>query len=307
MSPVNENITPKLPIVYRQTHHNKRCHSQYFSMLFRKDWLVSACMELIWPSNVFTCECRNGKIRQISRHSRPVSFLMGANMLRIYWVPDSNLASETPVPCNVYYKEAREHPEWWNILSDDIWYIFAGHHVGYVNNSTAESKGQCQMVWSQYLYIININYSTISWSHRAHDWVHATFNAISISRILSQRSNHSKLEPSQILHNLSSSNIRSSPESWQVQGAAQAVCKSKEQHRWNPSSCVLQSEALVIHLILLDCSTVKVVNATLRINFWLKASRSVSQLGSNENMEVIIGCVATGMAFGSNSGTCDTS
>ena len=114
----------------------------------------------------------------------------------------------------------------------------------------------------------------------------------------------SELESRQIHHNLPPSNPSSPPQSREVQSAAQTIGKSKEQHGWDPSSRILQSKASLFHLVLLDGSTVKMVNASLRVDFRLKGSWSVGELSSNQNVEIVVSCVTAGVTFSSDGGAC---
>jgi hypothetical protein len=107
----------------------------------------------------------------------------------------------------------------------------------------------------------------------------------------------------QVLHHLSSSNPRRSPQSWRVQGTGQAIGESKEQHGWDPTSCVLEGEALLGHLVLLDRATLKMVDTALSPDFGLILARNVALLLARKDVEVVIGSVATSVTFSANSST----
>lgn len=113
----------------------------------------------------------------------------------------------------------------------------------------------------------------------------------------------SQLESRQIRQNLSTRNIESPPHSRHIQRTGKCIGVSKEQHRWDPSSCILKSETSIFHLVLLDGTTMKMVNTSLRIDFWLVASWGVGELSSHENVEIVISGVTTSVTFCSNGGS----
>ena len=48
----------------------------------------------------------------------------------------------------------------------------------------------------------------------------------------------------------------------------------------------------------------KMMHTTLRVDFWLVGAGSVGQLRTSQDVEVIIGCVATSVAFGPDCSAC---
>lgn len=69
---------------------------------------------------------------------------------------------------------------------------------------------------------------------------------------------------------------------------------TKEQHRRNPPSRVLQREAILLHLILLHIAPAEMMHAALRIHLGCvdTLTRRVSQLLAFEDMEVVVCGVA---------------
>lgn len=114
-----------------------------------------------------------------------------------------------------------------------------------------------------------------------------------------------QFSPQQIRDHLPSSDPRSPPQSRKIQSTGKTIRKSEEQHWRDPSTSVLKSKASFVHLVLLNSTTTKMMNTSLRIDFWLKVSWRVSELSTSDDVEVIICCVATRVAFCSDGGSCE--
>lgn len=106
-----------------------------------------------------------------------------------------------------------------------------------------------------------------------------------------------QLAPQQIPNHLSTSDPRRPPQSREVQGGRKGIGIPEAQHRWDPTSGILEGETCFIHLVLLDGAAMKMVHASLRIDFWFVGAWCVGKLGPSQDVEVIIGCVPTRVAF----------
>lgn len=109
------------------------------------------------------------------------------------------------------------------------------------------------------------------------------------------------LPSEQVSEHLQPGHTRRCPECWKVEGTCQSICVAEEQHRWNPASSVLKREAGVIHLILLDFASPKMVHGALRVDFRLKGAGSESKLRASDDVEVVVCCVSACVAFSPDS------
>lgn len=87
------------------------------------------------------------------------------------------------------------------------------------------------------------------------------------------------------------------PQSRKVEGARKTVGEAKEEHRRDPAAGVLEREAALGHLVLLHITTAEVVDAAGRVHLGLVGTRDVGELGSAEDVEVVVGRVAARVAF----------
>lgn len=108
----------------------------------------------------------------------------------------------------------------------------------------------------------------------------------------------------QVADHLTGSDARGSPQSREVQSAGEGIGVTEEEHGRDPATGVLEREARLIHLVLLDLAADEVVHATGRVDLGLELSGDVGELGALEDVEVVIGGVAAGVAFGSDGGAC---
>ena len=110
----------------------------------------------------------------------------------------------------------------------------------------------------------------------------------------------------QVVDHLATSDASGIPEGREVEGAGQAVGKAKEEHGRDPASSVLEREAALGHLVLLDIAAAKVVDAAGGIHLGLVLARDVSQLSSRKDVEVVVGGVATSVTLGTDGSACLT-
>ena len=75
---------------------------------------------------------------------------------------------------------------------------------------------------------------------------------------------------------------------------------SEEQHGRDPSARILEGKARRLHLVLLDVAAAQVVDAALGIDLGLVGTGDVGELGAVEDVEVVVGGVAAGVAFGAD-------
>lgn len=108
-----------------------------------------------------------------------------------------------------------------------------------------------------------------------------------------------------VLNHLTTSDVSRLPQGRDIEGAGQAIGEAKEQHRRDPATSVLKSEASFRHLVLLDLTTAQVVNGALGIPLGLVLARDVSLLLAVQDVEVVVGGVTTGVALGADRSTKD--
>lgn len=90
------------------------------------------------------------------------------------------------------------------------------------------------------------------------------------------------------------------PQRGKVKSARQAVGKAEEKHGGDPTAGIFESKAAVGHLVLLDVAAAQVVDASCRVDLGLVGSRDVGRLDAGENVEVVVGGVAAGVALGAD-------
>jgi hypothetical protein len=101
----------------------------------------------------------------------------------------------------------------------------------------------------------------------------------------------------QVVDHLATGDASGVPESREVEGARKTIGEAEEEHRRDPATGVLESEAALGHLVLLDVAAAKVVDAASRVDLGRILARDVSQLSSGEDVEVVVGGVATSVTF----------
>ena len=112
-----------------------------------------------------------------------------------------------------------------------------------------------------------------------------------------------QLELQQVSNHLHGGDTGGSPQGGEVQGAREGIGVAEEQHGGDPATGVLQREARLIHLVLLNLAADKVVHATGGVDLGLELAGDVGQLGALEDVEVVVGGVAAGVTLGANGGT----
>lgn len=113
-----------------------------------------------------------------------------------------------------------------------------------------------------------------------------------------------QLKLQQVGNHLASGDARGLPQCREVQGAAEGIGVTEEEHGRDPATGVLEREARLVHLVLLDLTADQVVHATGGIDLRFEFTGHVGQLSSLKDIEIIVGGVATAVAFGANGGTC---
>lgn len=107
----------------------------------------------------------------------------------------------------------------------------------------------------------------------------------------------------QVADHLTGSDACGSPQGREVQGAGEGIGVTEEEHGRDPATSVLKRKARLIHLVLLDLAADQVVHATGGVDLGLELAGDVGELGTLEDVEVVVGGVATSVAFSSNGGT----
>lgn len=114
-----------------------------------------------------------------------------------------------------------------------------------------------------------------------------------------------ELAKQQVSNHFTASDVGGSPKGREVQRGAQTISETKEQHGRDPAAGILKRETALGHLVLLDSATVQMVDRASRVDLRQILARRVRPLLAGQNVEVVIGCVAAGMAFRANGGTKD--
>lgn len=113
---------------------------------------------------------------------------------------------------------------------------------------------------------------------------------------------HLDLASQEVANHLDSSDVGSAPQGRDIEGAEEAVGEAKEHHGRDPAAGVLEGEAVLGHLVLLDVTAVQVVDLTGAIDLALKLAGDVGPLLAGQDVEVVVSGVAAGVALGANSG-----
>lgn len=120
-----------------------------------------------------------------------------------------------------------------------------------------------------------------------------------------KKSYNLQLELHQIANHLPSSHPRRRPQRREVQRRRERISIPEEQHRRNPAARVLEREAGRVRLVLLDFAAAQVVHGAGRVDFGLESAGDVGELGAGQDVEVVVGGVAAGVAFGADGGAED--
>ena len=117
--------------------------------------------------------------------------------------------------------------------------------------------------------------------------------------------NDLQLELQQVANHLPPSHPRRRPQRREIQRRRERIGIAKEQHRRNPAARVLEREARRLHLVLLDFAAAQVVHGAGRVDLGLELAGDVGQLGAGQDVEVVVGGVAAGVALGADGGAED--
>ena len=109
----------------------------------------------------------------------------------------------------------------------------------------------------------------------------------------------------QVGDHLPAGDARRLPQGGEVEGAGQAVGEAEEEHGGDPAAGVLEREAALGHLVLLDVAAAQVVYAAGRVHLGLVLSGDVGRLYAREDVEVVVGRVAARVALGADGGAED--
>jgi hypothetical protein len=114
-----------------------------------------------------------------------------------------------------------------------------------------------------------------------------------------------QLKPQQIPNHLPARNPRRRPQRREIQRRRERIRIPKEQHRRDPAARVLERKARRFHLVLLDLAAAQMVHRAGGVDFGLEVAGGVGELGPRQDVEVVVGRVAAGVAFGSDGGAED--
>ena len=109
-----------------------------------------------------------------------------------------------------------------------------------------------------------------------------------------------QLELEQVANHLAARHPRRRPQSREVQRRRESIGVSEEKHGRDPAARVLEREAGRLHLVLLDFAAAQVVHGAGRVDLGLELAGHVGQLGAGQDVEVVVGGVAAGVAFGAD-------
>ena len=111
-----------------------------------------------------------------------------------------------------------------------------------------------------------------------------------------------QLRLQQVANHLATGNPRSRPQRREVESAGESIGVAEEEHGRDPSARILEGKARRLHLVLLDVAATQVVDAALGVHLGLVGTGDVGKLGAVEDVEVVVGCVASGVAFSTDGG-----
>ena len=114
-----------------------------------------------------------------------------------------------------------------------------------------------------------------------------------------------QLELQQVGNHLATSDARGRPQRREIQGTGEGIGVAEEQHGRDPAAGVLESEAGGLHLVLLDLAALQVVDGAGGVDLGLEGAGQVGELGAGEDVEVVVGGVAAGVALGADGGAED--
>lgn len=110
----------------------------------------------------------------------------------------------------------------------------------------------------------------------------------------------SNLGKQQVPDHLAAGDGDSAVEGGEVEGAEEAVGEAEEQHGGDPAAGVLEGEAALGHLVLLDGAAAEVVDAARGEDLGLVVARRVGPLLPRQDVEVVVRGVAARVALGAD-------
>lgn len=119
------------------------------------------------------------------------------------------------------------------------------------------------------------------------------------------RHHHLKLALGQVCKHLPTRDEGGAPQGREVEGGAEAVGEAEEEHGGDPAAGVLEGEAALGHLVLLGGAAYEVVDAALGVDLGFVLAGDVGELGAREDVEVVVGGMASRVALGADGGTED--
>lgn len=111
----------------------------------------------------------------------------------------------------------------------------------------------------------------------------------------------SKLAQEKVSDHFTRSDPDGDPEGGQVEGRRENIGETKGKHRWDPALSEFESPASAFrHHVLLDRAAAEVVNGSGGIVLGLERTGWERELLANKNVEVVVGGMASSMAFSAN-------
>jgi hypothetical protein len=109
-----------------------------------------------------------------------------------------------------------------------------------------------------------------------------------------------QLELEQVANHLAARHPRRRPQSREIQCRRECVGVSEEKHGRDPAARVLEREAALGHLVLLDGAADEVVHRPGRVDLGVVLAGRVGPLLTRQDVEVVISRVAASVSLGSN-------
>lgn len=106
----------------------------------------------------------------------------------------------------------------------------------------------------------------------------------------------------QVLDHLATGDARSRPQSREVKGTREGIGVTKEEHGRDPTTRVFQGKARVGHPVLLDLAATQVVDGAPGVDLGIVGTGGEGELGALEDVEVVVGGMASGVAFSADGG-----
>lgn len=114
-----------------------------------------------------------------------------------------------------------------------------------------------------------------------------------------------QLSQREIPQHLAAGDVGGAPEGGQVEGGGEAVGEAEEEHGRDPAAGVLEGEAGLGHLVLLDGAAAQVVHGAGGEDLGHVLARRVRPLLAGEDVEVVVGRVPARVALCADGGAED--